>query len=241
MKKNIVMLYVFICVFILPASAMEYAYWRLVGRNYVYDVSKDMIGEIAHQLVNVSDEATLFENCKNFLLVCKQFNMIGKIEFINHYKILSLFAKNYKTKMHIAARFNSIRWTGSVLAQSKNAWLIREIDEIHSTPLHDAALAGSTDVARLLINFGADINAKNMIGMAPIHLAVAYDKFGIVQLLLEKKVNILASNNARETALNIAMKSKNRRMISVIWQAYPNDVRVMGTRQNRPVCTLAEE
>ncbi len=55
------------------------------------------------------------------------------------------------------------------------------------TPLMDAAKAGNIEIARLLIDNGADVNAKDRNGRAVLHYAelgeMIYGKTGIVKLL----------------------------------------------------------
>lgn len=43
--------------------------------------------------------------------------------------------------------------------------------EKEQTPIHDAAERGALDSARLLLEFGADVNVRNHWGLPPIHLA----------------------------------------------------------------------
>ena len=44
-------------------------------------------------------------------------------------------------------------------------------DNNGETPLHAAALNGHKEIAELLIEKGADLNAKNVVGMTPLHYA----------------------------------------------------------------------
>ena len=68
------------------------------------------------------------------------------------------------------------------------------------TPLHCAATAGATQVAEVLIAFGADIEARNAAGKSPLFDAVershkaGVSKLALVELLLHKG----ASPNSRE-------------------------------------------
>jgi len=51
------------------------------------------------------------------------------------------------------------------------------------TPLHYASEHGHTDVIQLLIDHGADIDAKNKWGTTPLHLASSHGHTEIVKLL----------------------------------------------------------
>lgn len=52
------------------------------------------------------------------------------------------------------------------------------------TPLHEAALRGETDVARLLIERGADVNASASANVTPLHMAACCGHRDVVDLLL---------------------------------------------------------
>ncbi|MDT8286529.1 MAG: ankyrin repeat domain-containing protein [Elusimicrobiales bacterium] len=54
------------------------------------------------------------------------------------------------------------------------------------TPLHSAAYFGAVDAARLLIEHGADVNARAYLGATPLHFAAGMGRTRMVQFLLEK-------------------------------------------------------
>ena len=45
-------------------------------------------------------------------------------------------------------------------------------DKIEATPLHFAILKREFKNVELLIKFGADLNAQDFLGQAPLHIAV---------------------------------------------------------------------
>ena len=57
------------------------------------------------------------------------------------------------------------------------------------TPLHDAAEQNSVDVARLLIERGADIDAKDNNGSTPLHYAAVENSFDVARLLIDSGAN----------------------------------------------------
>jgi ankyrin repeat protein len=58
------------------------------------------------------------------------------------------------------------------------------------TPLHFAAKNGNKDVAQLLIDKEADINAKSNINETPLHVAAKYGNSGVAKLLIDKDANV---------------------------------------------------
>ena len=59
------------------------------------------------------------------------------------------------------------------------------------TPLHYAAANGHKEIAELLIEKGADLNAKNVVGMTPLHYATTKE---IADLLLFVTFSAAAQN-----------------------------------------------
>jgi ankyrin repeat protein/serine/threonine protein kinase len=53
-------------------------------------------------------------------------------------------------------------------------------------------LAGSKEVAELLIDRGADVKAKDVFGLTPLHFAAAYDRIEVAQTLIAKGADINA-------------------------------------------------
>ncbi|KAH9902976.1 ankyrin repeat-containing domain protein [Cubamyces lactineus] len=54
---------------------------------------------------------------------------------------------------------------------SQDPKLVNAIDEDGRTPLHWAASSGSVDIARYLIDQGADVNRGDSGGWSPLHIA----------------------------------------------------------------------
>ncbi len=53
-------------------------------------------------------------------------------------------------------------------------------------PLHSAAAGNYTDVARMLVENGADVNVKQQMGVTPLHSAAQNGNLELIILLLEK-------------------------------------------------------
>ena len=68
-------------------------------------------------------------------------------------------------------------------------------DRLDTTPLHYAALYGNTESVRILIDRGADVNARNKSGATPLIYA-AYN-FEKTRLLVEKGADVNAKSGGR--------------------------------------------
>ena len=107
------------------------------------------------------------------------------------------------TPLHLAAHYGHAA-TVSVLLHNNAPVDIRSTNAMANTPLH-AALAGRrNDVTRLLIDAGADVNARQHGGWAPLHSAAANGDREMVDLLIARGADRAAANDAGVTGASIA-------------------------------------
>ena len=88
------------------------------------------------------------------------------------------------------------------------------VDNNHSTLLHEASSYGNVKVAQLLLERGANINARNKEGHTPLHrvlVRLGYfggaDCFDIIQLLFEHGADVDALDDAQSAPLHVASQS----------------------------------
>ncbi|ETN65488.1 hypothetical protein AND_002742 [Anopheles darlingi] len=90
-------------------------------------------------------------------------------------------------------------------------------DEFCQTALHLCAERDEYEMARELIRYGAQINAKNRAGMTPLHLAVQRGSVRMVQLLLlDRKCSVDELNYQGETPLIRAVVSNNLALVKLL-------------------------
>ncbi len=75
------------------------------------------------------------------------------------------------------------------------------------SPLHGAAVDGDVSAAARLIAAGADVNARNHVGYAPLHYSLSVALSG---LLIEKGADVNARNNEGRTPLHYAVWHDNK-------------------------------
>ncbi|KAI1288837.1 hypothetical protein F5Y03DRAFT_389016 [Xylaria venustula] len=75
---------------------------------------------------------------------------------------------------------------------------------------------GDTDVARLLLDHGADISAINIQGMTPLHCASAYGRVERAKQLLDWGANISATTRLQETPLHLAAYNGEVEMVALL-------------------------
>jgi ankyrin repeat protein len=79
----------------------------------------------------------------------------------------------------------------------------------NATPLHAATSRG---IAEVLVNAGADVEAKNRFGFTPLHIAAHYNFIDVAQFLLSKKADIECKTENGWTPLCEAIYSRNKDM-----------------------------
>ena len=98
----------------------------------------------------------------------------------------------------------------------------KELDPSTMTALHMAAARGSVDIARLLIDAGADVEAETGMGQGkahPLHLAAEFDRAAVAALLLEHGAKVDVRDSRSNTALLIAAKSGYADVVEVLLRA----------------------
>jgi cytohesin len=86
-----------------------------------------------------------------------------------------------------------------------------QLDRNNTTPLHDA----NFEISELLIERGADVNAKDNLGWTPLHVASKYD-YKKTKLLLDSLAYVNAKANDGETPLYRACEATNTECVKLL-------------------------
>lgn len=84
------------------------------------------------------------------------------------------------------------------------------------TALHEAARAGHSEVAALLLAAGADIEATNPAGLTPLHVAALWGYWDTTDLLLANCADVDATNRDLSTPLHLAAAAGNREVAALL-------------------------
>jgi uncharacterized protein len=121
------------------------------------------------------------------------------------------------TALALAAFFGHKETAEFLLAKGADL-MKRSTNSMDNTPLH-AALAGRrADVAKLLIEHGADIDNIAGGGWTPLHLASANGDAEMVGLLLTRGAQRNIKNNDGNTPLALAEQYKHKHVIEMLKQ-----------------------
>lgn len=91
-------------------------------------------------------------------------------------------------------------------------------DDFQLTALHGASKKGHLDLAKLLIRWGARVNARATLlkGETPLYYACKYGHADVVRLLLESGADLSISTKCGQAPMDIAHERKHRCVEAVI-------------------------
>ena len=94
-----------------------------------------------------------------------------------------------------------------------------ELPENHAfsySPLHTAVEKGFANIAQMLLDAGADLQARTEAGSSVLHLAAVTNQLSMVKWALESGAAMEAQNNAGNTALAEAIKRRHKDVVDVL-------------------------
>ena len=97
-------------------------------------------------------------------------------------------------------------------------------DRFGATPLHSAVMNGHIEIARLLLQNGADVNAKDNDGYTPLHWAAFQGHIDILHLLVENGADLEAQENDGWRTLHFAADRGHLPFIQELISRYHVDI-----------------
>ena len=98
-------------------------------------------------------------------------------------------------------------------------------DDVHgSTPLHYAARKGHSEITRLVLQNGADVNVRSNGGSTPLHCSAWNGHVDILHLLVENGADLEAQDNDGWRALHFAVLNGNLPFIQELISRYHVDI-----------------
>jgi hypothetical protein len=128
-----------------------------------------------------------------------------------------------KTQLHHCA-INGFTTSVKRLLSIRNINVNVKDDLKGATPLHYAAENGHIEIARLLLQNGAEVNVRNNYGNTPLHWAASNGHVDILHLLVENGVDLEAQDNNGERVLHWAVLNGNLPFIHELISRYHVDI-----------------
>jgi hypothetical protein len=108
-----------------------------------------------------------------------------------------------RTQLHHCA-INSLTTSVKRLLSIRNINVNVKDDWRGMTPFHYAAANGHIEIARLLLQNGAEVNVRNNYGNTPLHIAASHGNVDILHLLVENGADLEAQDDHGSRALHFA-------------------------------------
>ncbi|XP_042858381.1 serine/threonine-protein phosphatase 6 regulatory ankyrin repeat subunit C-like [Penaeus japonicus] len=113
-------------------------------------------------------------------------------------------------------------------------------DVVGSSPLHRAAGRGRRAVVKMLLEEGADVNAKDKSDSSPLHWAAGGGHDGVVETLLRKGARVNAENKFGQRAIHYAAYFGHLTTLEIL-QERGADVDSMDSSGDTPLHLAASE
>jgi hypothetical protein len=139
-----------------------------------------------------------------------------------------------QTQLHHCAE-NGFTTSVKRLLSIRNIIVNVKDDEYGMTPLHYAAWNGHVEITRLLLQKGADVNAKNKYGFTPLHLAALNGHIDILHFLVENGADLEAQGYEGRRALHLAADRGHLPFIQELISRYHVDI---NARENNGLTAL---
>jgi ankyrin repeat protein len=132
-----------------------------------------------------------------------------------HPDLLDSFSHDGWTALHLAAFFDRGEMVELLLARGAKLDL-KSKNQLNNTPLNAAVAAGRLEIARRLLEKGADANAHQHGGITPLHQAAAAGNAEMVRLLLAHRADPSAISEDNRTPLGMALEKDHQQVVEIL-------------------------
>ncbi|XP_076357640.1 transient receptor potential cation channel subfamily A member 1 homolog isoform X2 [Tachypleus tridentatus] len=119
-----------------------------------------------------------------------------------------------ETPLHVAAKDGRTNIVRAILAEDKT--LVNDEDEGSNTPLHIAAIAGHDKVIKLLLNAGANVEARNCYMWTPLDCAASCGWVKTTKILLKAGCPVDPMDKTKTTPLHLAAEKGHAEVVKLL-------------------------
>ncbi|XP_028985378.1 B-cell lymphoma 3 protein homolog [Betta splendens] len=155
----------------------------------------------AHRSLDVYNN--LRQTPLHLAVITQQPNMVGAL--LRAGADPAALDRNGQTALHLCCEYNQAQCLSVALARSSSPTCLESRNYEGLTALHVAVLQGHKDLARMLLDAGADINAMDIkSGQSPLMHAVESNNADMVHFLIENGCDVNSQSYSGNTALHNA-------------------------------------
>lgn len=178
------------------------------------------VSALAFAIYNRKPEIAAYLESKGVLLDIFTATMAGRTELVREMvagnkSLVKLISADGWTPLHLAAFFGHAGCAAELL----NAGAIvdaRSTNAMRNMPLHAGVAGRSFDVAKMLVEFGADVNARQNGGWMPLHAAAQNGDIAMAELLLQHGAQPGARAENNQSALDLALTKGHQGIVDLL-------------------------
>jgi ankyrin repeat protein len=138
------------------------------------------------------------------------------VELVSHQPDLTKsYSSDGWTPLHLAGFFNQPALAEALLTYGADVHA-RSRNQMANAPIHAAAAGRSRDSLRILLEHGADANARQAGGFTPLHSAAQGGDAEMVRLLIASGADVQARADNNQNALDLAMTGGHQAAVDVL-------------------------
>lgn len=146
--------------------------------------------------------------------------MTGKTELVQEMlagnkSLTKLISADGWTALHLAAFFGQ-PGVASALLNAGAVVNARSTNPMQNMPLHAGVAGRNAEVIKLLIDFGADVNARQHGGWTPLHAACQNGDAAIAQMLLENGADPAARAENNQSCFDLALTRGHQAIVDLL-------------------------
>ena len=129
--------------------------------------------------------------------------------------LINSFSEDGFTPLGLASFFENAPIVRYLLEKGADPNLASN-NHFHVAPLHSACAVSNYDLVEILIENGANVNAKQMDGFTPLHAAALQGQTKIARLLIEAGADITAKTDNGQSPLSMASEKDFKEVAELI-------------------------
>ena len=129
--------------------------------------------------------------------------------------LVKSYSQDGWTPLHLACFFNQPAVTEALIRRGAEVEA-RSRNPMKNTPLHAAAAGRSRESVRILIEHGADVNAKQEAGWTALHAASQNGDVEMVRLLIAGGAHVHARADNNQNPLDLALTKGHQAVVDIL-------------------------